>query len=170
MTLVIWRYKPGPETWYRVWTHHLGSLSFSFSLDDLLFLVLFGFFYIELSSLRLLLGCTGTYTLTWCVPHSDWHFEHTSSCRSHQWCFCSPTCLASTAAVYSRLKLSSVIATSSRMILKSLARSNSSLRISRETWKWWHQIFTVDIHTRHHNIWFLLVNHLNWGIINTYDY
>lgn len=55
---------------------------------------------------------------------------------------CSPTCLASTAAVYSRLKLSSVIATSSRMMLKSLARSNSSLRISSETfwsqrWRLW---------------------------------
>jgi hypothetical protein len=45
-----------------------------------------------------------------------------------------PTCLASTAAVYSRLKLSSVIATSSRMRLKSLARSVSSLRINRDTW------------------------------------
>lgn len=42
--------------------YHLGSLSFSFSLNDLLPLVLFGFFYVELSSLRLLLGCTETYT------------------------------------------------------------------------------------------------------------
>lgn len=47
----------------------------------------------------------------------------------------SPTCLASTAAVYSRLKLSSVIATSSRMRLKSLARSVSSRLMSRDTWK-----------------------------------
>lgn len=46
----------------------------------------------------------------------------------------SPTCLASTAAVYSRLKLSSVMATSSRMRLKSLALSVSSLRINKDTW------------------------------------
>ena len=46
----------------------------------------------------------------------------------------SPTCLASTAAVYSRLKLSSVMATSSRMRLKSLALSVSSRRISKDTW------------------------------------
>lgn len=45
----------------------------------------------------------------------------------------SPTCLASTAAVYSRLKLSSVMATSSRMRLKSLALSVSSRRINRDT-------------------------------------
>lgn len=45
----------------------------------------------------------------------------------------SPTCLASTAAVYSRLKLSSVIATSSNIRLKSFARSVRSRRISRDT-------------------------------------
>lgn len=45
-----------------------------------------------------------------------------------------PTCLASTAAVYWLLKLSSVMATSSRMMLKSLARSNSSLRTNRDTY------------------------------------
>lgn len=36
--------------------HHLGGLSFSFGLDDLLPLVLFGLLHVELSSLRLLLG------------------------------------------------------------------------------------------------------------------
>lgn len=46
----------------------------------------------------------------------------------------SPTCLASTAAVYSRLKLSSVMATSSSMRLKSLALSVSSRRINKDTW------------------------------------
>ena len=45
----------------------------------------------------------------------------------------SPTCLASTAAVYSRLKLSSVMATSSSMRLKSLALSVSSRRINKDT-------------------------------------
>jgi len=47
------------------------------------------------------------------------------------------TCFASTAAVYSLPNASSVIATSSRMMLKSRARSVSSLRTSRLTcWRW----------------------------------
>lgn len=58
--------------------------------------------------------------------------QRQSTLFRHQWN--SPTCLASTAAVYSRLKLSSVIATSSRMRLKSLALSVSSLLMSRDTW------------------------------------
>ena len=47
------------------------------------------------------------------------------------------TCFDSTAAVYSLPKVSSVIATSSSMMLKSRARSVSSLRTSRLTcWRW----------------------------------
>ena len=44
------------------------------------------------------------------------------------------TCLASTAAAYSRPKLSSVRATSSKIMLKSRARSVRFLRISMDTY------------------------------------
>lgn len=108
-------------------THHFGSLSFSFSLDDLLSLVLLGFLHIELSSLRLLLGC-GRAPVNAGLMKGQLSPPAGGTREPYL-----PTCLASTAAVYSRLKLSSVMATSSRMMLKSFARSNSSLRISSET-------------------------------------
>ena len=61
--------------------------------------------------------------------------------HNHMTCMIAPiqtstqdlTCFDSTAAVYSRPKLSSVMETSSKMMLKSLARSVSSWRISRDT-------------------------------------
>lgn len=113
-------------------THHFGSLRFSLGLDDLLLLVLLGLLHVELGSLRLLLGCRGTSqhaksTEDECHPSAG---QPTVCPSVHP---SSPTCLASTAAVYSRLKLSSVMATSSKMMLKSLALSNSSLRISSDT-------------------------------------
>lgn len=51
------------------------------------------------------------------------------------WASCCATCFDSTAAVYSLPKLSSVNDTSSKMMLKSRARSTNSRRISSETYK-----------------------------------
>lgn len=56
-----------------------------------------------------------------------------STKKAARWASCWATCLDSTAAVYSLPKDSSVRDTSSRMMLKSRARSTSSLRISKET-------------------------------------
>ena len=53
-----------------------------------------------------------------------------------RWGYCgeySPTCLASTAAVYSGLNDKSVIETSSNIILKSMARSTNCCRTKRLT-------------------------------------
>lgn len=58
-----------------------------------------------------------------------------STKKAARWASCWATCLDSTAAVYSLPKLSSVSETSSRIMLKSRARSTSSRRISSDTLK-----------------------------------
>lgn len=111
--------------------YHFGGLGLTLGLHDLLSLFLLCFFHQELGPLGLLLGCDGgdrSELSGTPFPYSQKPSPHSSGN--------SPTCLASTAAVYSRLKLSSVMATSSRMRLKSLALSVSSRRINRDTWGW----------------------------------
>lgn len=120
---VLWQI----NTFRRSSSYHFGSLSLSLSLDDLMSLFLFRFLDKELSSLRLLLG--------WKTAHVSLQqpcaYIAPQQIRNSLYL---PTCLASTAAVYSLLKLNSVMATSSRIMLKSLARSNSSRLISRDTY------------------------------------
>ena len=62
-----------------------------------------------------------------------WLSYFTSKCMQDDKMSHNYTCFASTAAVYSLPNASSVMATSSRMMLKSRARSVSSLRTSRLT-------------------------------------